>query len=76
MRALQRATVESHLSVFITSGELKIGDLVSAKKIALIWPVAEEKGTLALSPIKSVLGDAVSYSEIRFVLAEMARAHA
>ena len=72
-RGLQRSTIESHLAQFIATGELRIGDFVSEKKMANIRPVIEEIGAIALGPIKVALGDAYSYGEIRFVIAEMER---
>ena len=73
MRGLQRATIETHLALFIASGELPVGRLLSEEKLALIRPVVGRLGSLVIGPIRAALGDAVSYGEIRYAIAEMER---
>lgn len=69
-RKLVPGTIEGHLANFIPSGEIRLDQLVSAEKIAMIEKVIEHLGEEAKSgEIKEKLGDEFSYGEIKAVLA-------
>lgn len=72
-RGLTVSTIESHLSHFVTTGEIDVRDMVPAAKIAVIQEAIESYGAERLSPLKEVLGDNYSYGEIKAVLAWMNR---
>lgn len=70
LRELTRNTIENHLAKFITTGEIKLEEIVPKHKIEPIrQAILELSETNALSPIKEFLGDNYSYGEIKAVLA-------
>ena len=71
-RGLTRTTVENHLIRFIPTGEIELDTFVSASKFDAIKDAILRSGsTGALSPIKELLGNDFSYTEIRAVLTAM-----
>lgn len=69
-RKLSQGTLESHLVPFVASGDIQLEKLVSKEKIELIeTALADFNKAVGLSTVKGKLGDAVTYSEIRYVLA-------
>ncbi len=66
-RELAVSTIEGHLAYFVKTGELEIENLITPDKYALIHHYFTETEDLALGPAKTVLGDDVSWSELRFV---------
>ncbi|MGZ5281072.1 MAG: helix-turn-helix domain-containing protein [Bacteroidia bacterium] len=69
IRGYALTTIEGHLARYIAFGELNIEDFLSREKYDKIAAAIEETGAEGLGPIKSVLGDDFSYTEIRFALA-------
>jgi uncharacterized protein YpbB len=67
-RGLVNSTIEGHLSDYIGKGELSIHDFVNEEQITKIKLAAEKVGFDKFSPIKQILGDAISYGQIRMVL--------
>ena len=71
-RGMSVTTVENHLIRFISTGEVSLSEFVAAERVAVIREaILKCSGTNALSPIKEILGDEYSYSEIRAVLASI-----
>ncbi|MBL7747651.1 MAG: helix-turn-helix domain-containing protein [Chitinophagaceae bacterium] len=70
-RNLSRGTIEGHLAKFISSGEVKIEDIISPEKISLIETALEDFNGKSISPIKQQLGDDVSFGEIKLVMASL-----
>jgi ATP-dependent DNA helicase RecQ len=69
-RSLTVNTIESHLSYYVTSGDLMIDDLVNAQKQKAIQKAAEIYGAAnGLKVLKDNLPEEISYGEIRMVLA-------
>ncbi len=74
IRELSPGTISNHLAHFIPSGEVKIEQLVTAEKIPVITEAINRQrraglyNDYATAPIKTDLGDNVSYEEIRAVL--------
>ena len=69
IRGLSNATIENHLAFFVASGELDIHKLVSKHKLETIVSTIKRTGqAFALKPIKDLLGDKYSYTEIRMGL--------
>lgn len=70
-RDLVPGTIEGHLASFISSGELQIQELVPDEKFKRIRQVlkdAEElEEGLTTSQVKEILGDEISYGEIKAV---------
>jgi len=66
-RKLAVSTIEGHLAHYVGTGALAIQQLMPPEKIDLIRAYLEENQPDTLSAIKTALGDAVTYTEIRFV---------
>ncbi|MBK6482122.1 MAG: helix-turn-helix domain-containing protein [Chitinophagaceae bacterium] len=71
IRSLSAGTIETHLVHYVKTGELEVMRLVPAEKIQLISDAAAKVAEPGLTPVKILLGDNVSYGEIKFVLASM-----
>lgn len=69
-RNMTVGTIEGHLTDYISTGEINIEDFVSADKIQRIKSVIQnhdgEKGIMSF--VKQELGDAITYTEIKFAL--------
>ncbi len=72
-RRLTMSTIEGHLAKFVLRGDIKIEELVSQEKIMLIEPLLSSFDGGSVNPIKQQLGDAVSFGEIRLVIASLRR---
>lgn len=70
-RNLSIGTIETHLTRFVRWGDLKIDEVVSREKIILIEPALKEFNGGSITSIKQQLGDAISFGEIRLVMAAM-----
>ncbi len=71
-RSISVTTVENHLIRFIPSGQVSLDRFVAADRVPAIRDaILKCSDTNALSPIKEILGDDYTYSEIRAVLAFM-----
>lgn len=68
-RKLTVQTIETHLSNFVSTGDINIEELVSKEKLMLIEPAVRNYEGSAITPLKEKLGDDISFAEIRFVLA-------
>ncbi|MEP7212471.1 MAG: DNA helicase RecQ [Acidobacteriota bacterium] len=73
-RGLALTTIETHLSRYITSGEVRLEDMVASDKVGTIRDaiISVNAGT-AIGPVKEFLGDEYSYGEIRAVAADFLR---
>ena len=69
LRNLAVSTIESHLAYYIQRGMISVNELVKTEKIILIEPVLENFEGNSITPIKQKLGNAVSFGEIKMVLA-------
>lgn len=66
-RGCTAETVENHLSHYISTGEIKIEELVPAEKVSQITSLLEGNEGLRMGPVKEALGDSVTWGEIRMV---------
>jgi ATP-dependent DNA helicase RecQ len=65
-RNLAITTIETHLAAFVGSGEIEVTRIVAKDKLAKILETIRATGqTMALKPIKDLLGDEYTYGEIR-----------
>jgi len=71
LRSLSPMTVEGHLAVFLQSGEIDVSAFVTRAKALVIQDAVEKYGDAMLSPLKEVLGDDYSYTEIKATIAWM-----
>ena len=70
-RSFTISTIEGHLARYIASGQLDILKMMSAEKLELISSCFIETGSTILSEVKEILGDEVTYGELRMVLNHM-----
>ena len=70
---LSDTKIETHLAWFVEQGDLFVEDFVSPDKFQKIKNAVQQHGDKVLSPIKESLGDSISYSEIKMVLAHLRR---
>jgi len=68
-RNLTISTIETHLTKFVRSGDIKIEDLVSREKRIIIESAFKDFDGGSISPIKQQLGNNISFGEIRLVMA-------
>ncbi len=72
-RKLSAVTIESHLCSFVQSGEMAVSELVPPHKMPAIENAVQSYGAERLAPLKEVLGDEYSYSEIKAVVSWLNR---
>jgi hypothetical protein len=70
-RNLAISTIETHLAKFVRFGHIKIEDLVSPDKIALITSALDGFEGGSITPVYQKAGNKVSFGEIRMVMASM-----
>ncbi len=70
-RSLTIGTIETHLAKFVASGEIQIEELISPEKLNLIEPLVKNYTAGSITSIKQQLGDAISFGEIRLVMAAL-----
>ncbi len=71
IRKLHRSTIESHLAYYIQEGRIDVHAIVSNDRVATIVEALEKVDGNALSPVRELLGEDFSYSEIRLVKAHV-----
>ncbi len=64
-------TIESHLSEFITTGEIDITELIPKKRVEKLKKIMKKTKFEGLGELKTKVGDAFTYSEMRMVLKAM-----
>lgn len=72
-RNLHIQTIEGHLAFFVGTGELKLQSFVQEDKIELIMNYFDENPESRLAEAKGILGEEVTWSELKFVLAHRAK---
>ena len=66
-RQLSYTTIENHLAHFVSTGEIPISRFVPQDLSDLISAQLEKDEELKLGPVKELLGEKVSWGDIRFV---------
>ncbi|MDP2388399.1 MAG: helix-turn-helix domain-containing protein [Bacteroidota bacterium] len=64
-------TIEYHLLHYLKLGKLKVEQLVSSEKVNRILKIQKELDTTLATPIKQLVGDDISYGEIKFALSQV-----
>ncbi len=67
-RGFVNTTIEGHLSDFIETGEIDITDLIPKKRVEKLKKIIQKTKFESLGELKTKVGDAFSYVEIRMVL--------
>jgi uncharacterized protein YpbB len=67
IRKLSNSTIENHLALYVSTGEIPVSELVSQELIELISVHFEGDPELKMGPVKEQLGEKASWSDIRFV---------
>lgn len=70
-RNLSISTIEGHLAYYVSTGDIPVSKLVSKEIIGQIASHLEGRDDLAMGPVKAVLGDKASWSDIRFVVSHI-----
>lgn len=70
-RGFAVSTIEGHLSFYVARGELEINGLIPDEKLKLITEYFTEVDDLRFGPAKEVLGDEVSYGELKLVYSHL-----
>ncbi len=70
-RSLALTTIETHLSYYITTGELDVNIFVKPDKQELIAAAVIKYGRLSLKLLKDNLPEEISYGEIRMMVAHL-----
>jgi ATP-dependent DNA helicase RecQ len=71
LRNLSPMTIEGHLASFVETGEIDVSEFVSREKLLAIQDMIEKYGDDKLSPLKEILGEDYSYTEIKATIAWM-----
>jgi uncharacterized protein YpbB len=66
-RDMAVSTIEGHLAHFVGTGELSVDDFVPSDLTALIAENIDDND-FRMGPVKSALGDQISWSELRYVM--------
>lgn len=69
IRNFTTQTIEGHLAHYVSTGEIKINDLVSREKLVLIEPALNNFEGGNITYIKQKLGGDVSFGEIKLAIA-------
>jgi hypothetical protein len=67
-RKLTTGTIETHLEIFISTGEINIDELVPKPRQAVINEAIRVHGATGLKALKDNLPEDITYSEIRMVI--------
>jgi hypothetical protein len=67
-RGLGITTIEGHLAHYLSTGEIPVGEFLSQEKIDLIMPHFDGSEDLKMGPVKEILGEKVTWSDLRFVV--------
>lgn len=70
-RNLTAGTIETHLARFIWQGSIKIDEIMSPEKQQLIVSALTVFDGTSITPVKQQLGDAISFGEIKQVMASL-----
>jgi len=70
-RNLTQATIYRHLSFFISTGEVKVADLLPEEKYQKIKQIILNAKIESLTELKKMVGDEFSWDELRLVLTVM-----
>ncbi len=68
-RNLTIGTIETHLSKYVSSGEIKIDELVSREKLVIIESEIKNYNGGSITAIKNKLSSNISFGEIKLVMA-------
>ncbi len=68
-RNLTSGTIETHLSKYVSSGEIKIGELITREKLLIIESAVNENEGGSITSIKQKVGGDISFGEIRLFMA-------
>ena len=74
-RSMAHSTIEGHLAHYVELGLIPVSDFVTTAKREAIIAMVKERNETLYAPLKAALGDAYSYSDIRFALAYYKNSH-
>lgn len=71
LRKLSPSTVEGHLALCVQQGKIQVSELIGQHRLEVIRQAIEQTGGKLLTPVKNVLGDEYSFTEIKYVMADL-----
>jgi len=71
-RGMTVSTIENHLGKYVEAGSIEIQDIISKDKIDRISEYYSTSPLSGIGQAKEILGESISYSEIRFFLKHLA----
>ncbi|MBU0764790.1 MAG: helix-turn-helix domain-containing protein [Bacteroidetes bacterium] len=74
-RSLAVTTIEGHLAHYVGTGEIDIRSVLDEAKFRRISEYFTSAGNIHLGQAKEMLGEDVSYGELKYVLAHLSRNH-
>lgn len=66
-RSLTQGTIEGHLAYFVGLGLIAVEKFVDPKKIKAVVDIINKNPDAGMSAIKGILGESVSWSDLRFI---------
>jgi len=67
-RNLTITTIEAHLAYYVGTGDIPVKEFVSQEITDLIAGHFDGSDDLRMGPVKAILGEKVSWSDLRFVV--------
>ncbi len=67
-RGFAESTIEGHLAQFVGSGEVDVFDFISTEQLLKIKQAADQTDLPGTSPIKAILNDETTHSQIRMAI--------
>lgn len=67
-RNLKLTTIEEHLAHYVGTGDIQVTEFVAQEKTDLIASHFDGSEDLRMGPVKEILGDQVTWSELKFVM--------
>jgi len=72
-RGFTISTIEGHLAPYVGSGDLEVTRFVSEEKLKFVKNLLGDQPNKTVGEIKTILGDAVTYTDLRFILQHISR---
>ncbi len=73
IRGLTESTIKHHMTRWIAGGEINVYDVLSAETIETVLAFIMDKKVVAVSAIRSELGDSYDYNDIRMIVSHVLR---
>ncbi len=68
LRGMVASTIESHLALFIKTGEVNLFDFITEEQFQIIKTAVEKIGVENITELKKMVGDAISWGRLRMAV--------